>query len=94
MASLFYNQIFDKPRTRHNGGTENARTLRVHVRALPPTIIEGHEFKADFVFKHMWRRVNLNVHCTPQRHSHGCAIRTDDGLFTHELFSPSAGGRI
>ena len=55
-AGLFHDQVLDEASTGHDGGAEEARALRVHVRTAAPAFVRGRQPQADLVFEHMRRR--------------------------------------
>jgi len=60
-------QIFDEAGAGHDGGTEGARELRVHVTAAAPVHIRGKQLQADLVIEHMRRRIDRDMERAPQR---------------------------
>jgi hypothetical protein len=76
-ARLFDNQILDEASTGYDGGAEEARGVWVHVRAAAPAVVRSNQLEANFVFEHMRRRIDLDVHGPPQgdphRRAHRCA---------------------
>ena len=74
-GGLLGHQILDEPGPGHDGGPEAAGEVGVHVRALAPPVVGGHQLQADLVVEHMRRRVDLDVHGPPQGDPHGRAVR-------------------
>lgn len=55
-----------------------ARGVLVHVGTATPAFVRGREPKANLVFEHLRRRIDLNVHGPPQGGPHRRAVwRTD-----------------
>jgi hypothetical protein len=78
----------DETGTGHDGCSELARELRVHVGTAAPAIVGGRQLQADLVFEHMRRRIDLDVHGTPQGDTHRRAVCHRGSLITHDVLSP------
>jgi hypothetical protein len=48
---------------------------RVHVRTTSPIVVRRYQLHPDFVFEHMRRWIDLNVHGPPQGDSHRRTVR-------------------
>ena len=87
MAHLVRDQILDEARTRHDGGAEEAREVRVHVRALAPAFVRGDQPQPDLVFEHMRRRIDLDMQGPPQGDPHGSAVWRGELLIAHAVLA-------
>jgi len=67
--------------------------VRVHVWTAPPAFIRSRQLEANFVFEHMRRRVELDVHGPPQGHPHRRAVRRRRCFIMHPFSLPSVEGR-
>jgi hypothetical protein len=47
---------------------------RAHVRTLPPAVVRARQPQADLVFKHMRRRIDLDVHGSPKSDALLCCL--------------------
>jgi hypothetical protein len=75
-AGLFHDQILVEARTAHDRCPEEARAMRVHVRAEAPAFVGGCQPQANLVFEHVRRRIDLNMHGSPQSHPHRRAVES------------------
>jgi hypothetical protein len=83
-------EIFDEATARNHRGAKTSRPLRVHVLAIAPTLVGRRERETQFVFVHVRRRIDLNVHRTPQCGAHRSAVRSSNGIVGHGVGSPFA----
>jgi hypothetical protein len=75
-----HDQILDEARPSHVGSAKEPRELRVHVRAVAPPVFRVRQLETDFIFEHVGRRVDLDVHGPPQGHPHRYTVRRDGVL--------------
>jgi hypothetical protein len=87
-ASLFHNQILDEASTGHDGGAERPGEVRVHVGAAVPVLVRSRQPQPNFVFEHVRRRVDLDVHRPPQGDPHRRAVWRRGSLIMHDVLFP------
>src|SRR4051812_36283179 len=85
MAHLSQNKVFDKPSPAYDGCTITTGPLRMHIRALPPVFFWSDQLQPDLVFKHMRRRIDLNMHSPPKGTPPRRTVRNRDWVVGHKL---------
>jgi hypothetical protein len=81
---LFDDEILDEAGAGDDRGPGSARGLCIHVRTLMPIVIRGGEQKANHVFEHVRRRINLGVQGPPQGDPEGCLVWSCGSLVRHD----------
>ena len=64
-GGLFRNEILDEAGAGHDGSAKGSRE-RAHVGTVLPAILRSQQPHADFVYKHVWWWIDLDVQRTPQ----------------------------
>ena len=61
-ANFFSDEVLDEASTSHDGCSEAAGEVLVHVWTAAPIIFRGDQPQANLVFKHMRRRIGLDAY--------------------------------
>ena len=85
VAGLFGDQILNEASTGHDSCSVATGGLRVHVRTATPAFVGGRQPQANLVFKHMRRRIDLDVHGPPQGDPHRRAVWSGGSHIMHAV---------